>query len=122
MARALSNDNPYSEALFRTIKYIPMYPEKPFESLMSAREWVCIFVKWYNYKHLHSGIKFVTPMQRHNGLDEEVLRQRTKVYLKAKNRHPNRWSKRVRDWSKIKEVLLNPEKCKNTINQLQRVV
>lgn len=119
---SVSNDNPYSEALFRTLKYTPMYPEKPFETLLTAREWVSKFVSWYNYQHLHSGIKFVTPIQRHQGHEEEILRQRTDVYLKAKNTNPNRWSKGIRDWSRIKKVLLNPEKCKNTINQLQVAV
>ncbi|KKL12802.1 hypothetical protein LCGC14_2532120 [marine sediment metagenome] len=119
---SVSNDNPYSEALFRTLKYTPMYPEKPFESLLAAREWVRRFVSWYNYQHLHSGIKFVTPIQRHQGDEEEILRQRTEVYLKAKNENPNRWSKEIRDWNGIKKVLLNPEKCKNALNQLQAAV
>jgi len=119
---SVSNDNPYSEALFRTLKYTPMYPEKPFESLSAAREWVSKFVSWYNYQHLHSGVKFVTPIQRHEGDEEEILRQRTEVYLKAKNANPNRWSKEIRDWSGIEKVLLNPEKCKNIKNQLQAAV
>ncbi len=80
----VSNDNPYSEALFRTIKYTPKYPEKPFISLEMAREWLAKFVHWYNHEHLHSGIKFITPIQRHEGRDEEVLKHRKKVYLKAK--------------------------------------
>jgi putative transposase len=80
--------------------------------LQLARDWVGTFVKWYNQEHLHSGIKFVTPMQRHNGLDEKILQQRDDVYQKAKARLPHRWSRRTRNWEKIKEVLLNPEKCK----------
>jgi transposase InsO family protein len=119
---SVSNDNPYSEALFRTLKYSSIYPEKPFESLQTAREWVNKFVKWYNYQHLHSGIKFTTPEQRHNGDDEKILKDRTKVYLKAKSIYPHRWSKGIRNWSKIKEVKLNPEKCKNTVNKLQMAV
>ena len=99
-----------------------MYPEKPFETLLSAREWVNQFVNWYNCQHLHSGIKFVTPIQRHQGYEEEILRQRTAVYLKAKETNPNRWSKGIRNWNKIKKVLLNPERCKNVQNQLQTAV
>lgn len=109
---AVSNDNPYSESLFRTLKYTPMYPEKPFKTLLTARDWVSTFVEWYNYTHLHSGIKFVTPIQRHQGCDDKVLKQRSEVYLNAKNTHPCRWSRGIRNWDKINKVLLNPEKCK----------
>lgn len=110
---SVSNDNPYSEALFRTLKYTPMYPAHPFSTLHSARDWVKSFVKWYNHAHLHSAIKFVTPVQRHEGKDEGILKKRKEVYLQAKNRHPHRWTRKTRDWSKNKEVLLNPEKCKS---------
>ncbi len=57
---SVSNDNPYSESLFRTLKYRPEYPERPFNDLQAARSWVCGFVEWYNHEHLHSGVKFVT--------------------------------------------------------------
>lgn len=119
---SVSNDNPYSEALFKTLKYTPMYPEKPFASLQAAREWVNKFIEWYNYHHMHSGIKFITPIQRHKGHDEAILKKRTEVYLKAKNTHPHRWSREIRNWDKINEVLLNPEKCKNTEHKLQVAV
>lgn len=118
----VSNDNPYSEALFRTLKYTPMYPSKPFESLRQAREWVNQFVKWYNNKHFHSGIKFVTPEQRHQGLDEEILKQRSEVYAKAKAEKPHRWSGEIRNWRKDYEVLLNPEKGKSTEENIQVAV
>jgi transposase InsO family protein len=118
----VSNDNPYSEALFRTVKYTPMYPSKPFESLREAREWVGQFVTWYNNQHLHSGIKFVTPEQRHKGLDEKVLKQRTEVYAKAKEEKPHRWSRGIRNWKKDYEVFLNPEKGKTTQKQLRVAV
>jgi putative transposase len=118
----VSNDNPYSEALFRTLKYTPMYPQQPFATLQIAREWVSTFVKWYNNEHLHSGIKFVTPVQRHKGLDEAILQHRNIVYLKAKSMFPHRWSKNTRNWNKDKEVLLNPEKCKNAKYQLRVAV
>jgi len=109
----VSNDNPYSEALFKTLKYSPKYPERPFDSLNEAREWVAFFVKWYNEDHLHSGIKFTTPNQRHKGLDVNILANRNQVYLEAKRKNPLRWSRSTRNWEPIKSVLLNPEKNKN---------
>ena len=63
----VSNDNPYSESLFRTVKYRPDYPSRPFASKDEACECVCAFVDWYNHRHRHSAIKFVTPHQRHSG-------------------------------------------------------
>jgi transposase InsO family protein len=112
---SVSNDNPYSESLFNTCKSRSNYPEKPFESLVVARTWVDGFAKWYNDKHLHSAIKFVTPAQRHAGEDKEVLALREQVYLKAKRKHPNRWSGDIRNWDMIGAVYLNPEKQKNEV-------
>lgn len=106
---AVSNDNPYSESLFRTLKYRPEYPEKPFVDITEARHWMEGFVHWYNEEHLHSMINFVTPGQRHRGEDIEILEQRKAVYLKAKSRHSNRWSGSIRNWDRINEVYLNPE-------------
>jgi transposase InsO family protein len=107
---SVSDDNPYSEALFRTLKYRPEYPKKPFESLEAARAWVAGFVRWYNTEHLHSGIKFVTPADRHAGLDTEILRRREAVYEAAKTRTPERWSGETRNWEPVETVDLNPEK------------
>ncbi len=108
---SVSNDNPYSESLFRTLKYRPEYPEKPFISLRAAREWVDGFAQWYNHSHLHSSIKFVTPGQRHAGQDVAILAKRQQVYQTAKESHPGRWSGDVRNWDLITEVYLNPEKA-----------
>lgn len=99
----VSNDNPYSESLFRTCKYRPDYPYKGFESMEKAREWMSKFVYWYNEKHRHSGLQFVTPRQRHDGLANEILRQRRLVYKKAQLRHPERWSRDIRSWELAKE-------------------
>lgn len=118
----VSNDNPFSESLFRTIKYSFIYPEKPFDSLEEARTWMSKFEKWYNSEHLHSGIKFVTPVQRHTGEDEAILKNRDKVYQAARNKNYHRWSKGTRNWSKDKEVLLNPEKCKTMKVHLRAAV
>ncbi len=103
----VSNDNPYSESLFKTLKYCPQYPSRPFNSLADARMWVESFVTWYNHEHLHSGIKFVTPADCHDGRDQEILERRKKIYEEAKRKNPNRWSKETRNWEKIKEVKLN---------------
>jgi putative transposase len=105
---SVSNDNAYSESLFKTLKYRPAYPAKPFESLEALQKWVRDFVAWYNSVHKHSGIQFVTPDQRHNGEDMAILQQRTAVYQAAKKQNPSRWSKGIRDWSHQKEVWLNP--------------
>ena len=104
----VSDDNPYSEALFRTVKYRPEYPSAPFRSLEEAREWVEAFVGWYNNEHRHSAIRFVTPAQRHNGEHLLVLSGRKEVYEEAKRNRPDRWSGQVRDWEPIGEVVLNP--------------
>ncbi len=105
----VSNDNPYSESLFRTLKYTPAYPSKPFESLVSARAWVDHFVEWYNESHRHSGIQFLTPAQRHNGEERTILAKRKAVYEAAKQRNPERWSRATRNWAAVSEVWLNPK-------------
>lgn len=110
---SVSDDNPYSEALFKTTKYCPMYPSKPFEGVSDAISWVKRFVYWYNEEHLHSGIKFVTPGSRHRGEDREIMAKRKKVYEQAQQRNPNRWSGKIRNWDHISEVLLNPLKGKS---------
>ncbi|MCP4995859.1 MAG: transposase [Gammaproteobacteria bacterium] len=95
--------------LFRTLKYTPAYPSKPFEKLQAAREWVHAFVRWYNEEHRHSGIRFVTPAARHSGMEEEILGQRKAVYEAAKRRNPERWSGATRNWTPVAEVWLNPD-------------
>ena len=103
-----SNDNPYSEALFRTCKYCPAYPTPGFAGLEEARAWMQQFVYGYNHEHCHSGIRFVTPQQRHSGQDQAILAQRQAIYEQARARHPERWSRAIRNWNPITEVWLNP--------------
>jgi transposase InsO family protein len=105
---SVSDDNPFSEALFKTLKYVPSYPRKPFESVEAAWAWVERFVAWYNAEHRHSAIGFVTPDQRHRGADIEVLLARRHVYEAARRRRPDRWSGSVRTWNAPAEVALNP--------------
>lgn len=107
---SVSNDNPYSEALFKTCKYRPGFPDKPFESLGHARDWVAGFVPWYNDEHRHSGIRFVTPGERHTGDDIAVLERRKAVYEAAREEHPERWSGDIRNWNRPETVSLNPDK------------
>jgi len=106
---SVSNDNPYSESLFGTMKYTPAFPSKPFENLEAAREWVLGFVRWYNEAHRHSGIRFVTPAERHNGKEQAILGKRKAVYEVAKQCHPERWSGETRNWSPVGDVWLNPD-------------
>lgn len=106
----VSNDNPYSESIFRTCKYRPSYPIGGFATIDDARKWVMEFVHWYNHNHHHSGIKFLTPHQRHSGQGEEILRKRHQLYEAAKTHHPARWTRQTRNWTLPKEVWLNPEK------------
>ena len=109
----VSDDNPYSEALFRTLKYRPGYPRGPFPSLEAARAWVEGFVAWYNDEHLHSGIAFVTPASRHVGEDETLLARRRRVYERARRHRPERWSRHARPWARVQSVVLNPERGRN---------
>ena len=107
---SVSDDNPYSESLFRTLKYTPAYPNKPFESMEAARQWVHRFVQWYNDEHRHSAVRFVTPNQRHRGEDRSLLAQRDELYEVARRKNPQRWSGMTRNWNPVEEVWLNPPK------------
>jgi len=113
---AVSNDNPYSESLFKTLKYRPNYPSRAFENLLAARQWVGTFVHWYNHEHRHSAIRFVTPHQRHAGLDTALLHKRVDVYEDAKATHPQRWSGPTRNWQPVRVVHLNPDQQVEEIN------
>ena len=104
----VSDDNPYAEALFRTLKYRPGYPRKPFDSIEQARSWVAGFVAWYNGEHLHSALRFVTPDERHAGQDHPILAARHNVYQLARDRAPRRWTRQTRNWSPVGPVTLNP--------------
>jgi putative transposase len=106
----VSNDNAFSESLFRTLKYCPTWPSQGFATVDEARAWVLRFVDWYNNRHCHSALKFVTPAQRHRGDDHQILVQRVQVYEKAKARHPQRWSGRTRNWEVVGPTPLNPER------------
>ncbi|WP_255551646.1 IS3 family transposase, partial [Sporosarcina sp. E16_8] len=113
----VSNDNPYSEAIFRTLKYRPEFPFNGFESAEKAREWTARFVHWHTHDHQHSGINFVTPEQRHTGVHIDVLKKRHEVYKLAKQKHPERWAGSTRNWRPHESVALNPMKEKIRIEK-----
>jgi transposase InsO family protein len=106
----VSNDNAYAEALFRTAKYCPLWPERPFDTLDEARAWVNRFIAWYNHEHRHSALKYITPSQRHTGHAEALLAARAALYAKARQQHSARWAQQTRDWTLANEVYLNPER------------
>jgi putative transposase len=105
----VSNDNPYSEALFRTLKHAPTYPRMPFVDANGASRWVASFVDWYNSEHRHSAIRYVTPDERHYGHERDVLAARSDLYSRARAANPERWTRSARDWSPVGLIVLNPE-------------
>ncbi|MDN7184659.1 integrase core domain-containing protein, partial [Caballeronia sp. SEWSISQ10-4 2] len=116
----VSNDNAYAEALFRTAKYCPLWPERPFDTLEEARLWVRKFVLWYNDEHCHSGLKYLTPSQRHSGQADELLARRRAVYEQAKAQNPVRWSGKTRNWHLADSVYLNPETTRESATQYKQ--
>jgi hypothetical protein len=109
----VSDDNPYVESLFGTMKSRVGYPKKPFEGLGEAQTWVDRFVGWYNEEHRHSALNWVTPMARHTGAERELLHRREETYRKAQQRSPQRWSRGIRNCSPAPAVTLNPRKKNN---------
>ncbi|MFZ0258075.1 MAG: hypothetical protein WAN46_21110 [Gammaproteobacteria bacterium] len=94
----------------------PDYPLRPFADLTAARQWVTGLVSWYNHEHRHSAMRFVTPAQRHAGLDGVLLNQRQAVYAAARARHPQRWRRATRNWEPIQVVHLNPDQADAKVN------
>ena len=114
---SVSDDNAQVEAFFRTLKYRPGYPSKGFATLASAQEWVLKFVRWYNTEHRHSALKFVTPIQRHQGADIVVLQTRKALYEQAKQANPKRWSGNTRNWQRPGIMYLNPVREESVLQQ-----
>jgi putative transposase len=86
----VSNDNPYSESQFKTLKYRPGFPER-FGSLVDARNWARPFFRWYNHEHRHSSLGLMTPATVHYGQAEALRAQRQQVLLEAYTAHPERF-------------------------------
>lgn len=106
----VSNDNPFSEALFRTCKYRPDWPTKGVATKAEAQAWVKPFANWYNGAHLHSAIRFVMPNARHTGHDRATLEIRAGLYAKARAQNPEHWSGKTRNGQPAGSVWLTPER------------
>jgi putative transposase len=88
----VSNDNPYSEAQFRTLKYCPTYPDR-FGSVADARQWADDFFQWYNHEHHHTGLALLTPADVHHGRAPAILAERQATLQRAYAAHPERFVK-----------------------------
>ncbi len=113
----VSDDNAFIESLFKTLKYTPRYPTGGFKCIDTCRQWTQQFVQYYNGQHRHKGISWVTPLERHENQDVEILERRSRVYAAARKANPNRWSGEERKWTHIKSVTLNGRKEPN-INKI----
>ena len=109
----VSNDNAYIESLFRTVKYMPAFPHKGFSTIANARSWVSEFVEYYNNEHRHSGLKYLTPNQRHSGEYKAILSKRKEILHQAKAKNPERWRGDIQDCTLDEVVWLNPTNEKN---------
>jgi putative transposase len=106
----VSNDNPYSEAQFKTLKYRLDYPER-FGSLADARTWGRSFFTWYNHQHHHTGLGLLTPAAVHAGRAETVRQQRQMVLEQAFQAHPERFVKGAPHPAELPEAAwINPPK------------
>ena len=90
----VSNDNPYSESQFKTLKYRPDFPDR-FYYIEAARQFCRVFFSWYNIEHYHSGLCFLTPESVHYGFADEILAKRNEVMLKAFQENPKRFSNKI---------------------------
>ena len=100
-------DNAYAESLFKTMKYHQSYPIRRFCNLEIVRSWIESFVKWYNNEHRLSGIKYVTPNQRHFGEADAICAVRQPIYSKALMENSRRWSRPPRCWKQPESVRIN---------------
>jgi putative transposase len=104
----VSNDNPFSEAQFKTMKYAPGYPER-FGGYEHARTWCRHFLPWYNTEHRHSGIAYLTPAMVHYGQADDILATRRRVLEQAQAAHPERFVRGVPSPQPLPaEVWINP--------------
>lgn len=110
-----SNDNPFSESQFKTLKYCPQFPER-FESLSHAEAFCQDFFNWYNNMHYHSGILFLKPSTVHFGQADEILANRHNVLLQAYDKNPARFNKKIPALKKLKPVYINPPRVESEKN------
>lgn len=104
----VSDDNPYSEAQFKTLKYRPGFPQR-FGSFEDAHTHCRRFFQWYNTEHYHSGIGLLTPYQVHFGLSDTILAQRQHTLAEAAKRYPRRFANRRRSHSSLPKILQLPQ-------------
>ncbi len=117
-----SNDNPFSESHFKTLKYCPQFPNR-FESIEQAEIFCREFFTWYNEQHYHSGILWLTPSSVHYKKSEEMLLNRHKVLLDAYQQNPVRFNKRRPILQSLQPVYINPPEENNSNKKdLQREV
>jgi len=109
----VSDDDPYSESLFKHLKYNHRYPVR-FETMQAAIDWMERFQEYYNHSHRHSAIGYVTPAQRRTGESEAILAKRRLTYAVARAKHPERWSRHTRPWTQPEKVALNPRDKQKT--------
>lgn len=102
-----SNDNPFSESHFKTLKYCPQFPNR-FESLKEAEKFCQGFFSWYNQNHYHSGILWLTPQSVHYSISDEILKNRHQVLMKAYEEYPIRFNNRAPKQKKLQPVYINP--------------
>lgn len=108
----VSNDNPYSESQFKTLKYHPSFPER-FGSIEDARSYLRAFFKWYNTEHRHSGLAMMAPETVHKGRHEKIWNQRKQTMIQAYQKHPERFVKGKPTPRKVpEEVWINQPKEK----------
>lgn len=104
----VSNDNPYSEAQFKTLKYCPQFPTQ-FGCLQDARVFCRAFFPWYNHEHYHSGIALMTPFAVHSGQAEQILDRRNQVLQAAFEQNPTRFKGKLPSAQPLPEAAwINP--------------
>ncbi|HEX9726763.1 MAG TPA: hypothetical protein VGC53_20970 [Vicinamibacteria bacterium] len=106
----VADDKPYPEALPNDEAHagIPAFPVRRYRVSAAMGRTV---VGWYNGGHRHSSIRYVTPDERHHGLEHDVLEKRRELYERARSTNPERWTGATRNWAPVELVVLNPERA-----------
>jgi len=103
-----SNDNPFSESLFSTVKGRVTYPKRGFVTLQDARLYVAHFVHWYNEEHMHVGLDLMAPAWVHDGKDKRIAETRNRTYADIRHGLPAiRWNRGVKVWGGAKPVTMH---------------
>ena len=106
----VSDDNPYIESFFKSVKYICGYPSC-FRTIDGARRWFADFIDWYNNSHMHSGLQYVTPAQKRSGQYISIFSERNRIINEARFAHPERWCGRMtKQYIVHAAEVLNPDK------------